>query len=103
MSRSLRAILTELPDGANIPDSEEFRGILSGLEWLLPNIFEEIYPEWRDLTLDGIYEVLARKTGEDEAEILGLCIFISDQTLTPFRLHLQIDSSKDEVLWLLCK
>jgi hypothetical protein len=53
--------------------------------------------------LDGIYPVLARKTGDEEAEIFGQCNFLSDQTLTPFHLHLQISPGKDEISWLECR
>jgi len=37
ISRSLRAILADLPTGASIGDSEQFREVLSGLEFFLPH------------------------------------------------------------------
>jgi hypothetical protein len=42
ISRSLRVILADLPIGANIPSSEQFEDVLSGLEYFLPEILGEI-------------------------------------------------------------
>lgn len=99
-SRRLRAILAEIPAGASIGDSPEFRDALTGLEWFLPTVLAEIHPEWIGESLDGIYPHVARKTGEREAEILGLCCLMSDQTLTPIHVRLQLSSTGDEVSWL---
>jgi len=103
VSRSLRTILTNLSNGARIEESKEFRDVLSGLEWFVSEVLTEIHPEWIPESLDGIYPLVARKTGEGEAEIFGLCIILSDQTLTPIHLCLQVSSSTDEVSWLECK
>ena len=77
--------------------------MLSGLEFFIPQVLAEIHPEWKHESLDGFYPVVARKTGEGEAEIFGLCILISDQTTTPFHLRLQSSPSSDEVSWLECR
>jgi hypothetical protein len=104
ISRSLRAILADLPDGATIEDSELFREVLSGLEFFLPQqVLSEIYAEWNHESLDGIVPLVARKTGNAEAEIFGLCILISDQTLTPVHVRLQVAAYRDEVSWLECR
>lgn len=99
-SRCLRAILAGLPTGSTIDDSEEFRNALTGLEWFLPGVLAEIHPEWTGKSLDGIYPHVARKTGEREAEILGLCCLMSDQTLTHIHLRLQLSAATDEISWL---
>lgn len=99
-SRNLRAILAGLPTEATIDDSEAFREALSGLEWFLPGVLAEIYPEWDYESLDGLYSQTSRKIGEREAEILGLCCFMSDQTLTPILLRLQLSAATDEISWL---
>jgi hypothetical protein len=99
-SRYLRAILAELPTGAIIDDSADFRHALTGLEWFLPGMLAEVHAEWTGQSLDGIYPHVGRKTGEQEAEILGLCCFMSDQKLTPIHLHLQLSSTTDEISWL---
>jgi hypothetical protein len=99
-SRRLRQILSELHVGETISDSPEFRDALCGLEWFLPTVLAEIHPEWTGESLDGFYPHVAQKTGEGEAEILGLCCLMSDQTLTAIYLRLQLSTIADEVSWL---
>jgi hypothetical protein len=99
-SQRLRVILAEVPAGETIRDSPQFREALSGLEWFLPTVLAEIHPEWTCESLDGIYPHFAHKTGEAEADILGLCCLMSDQTVTPIHVRLQISSTADEVSWL---
>jgi hypothetical protein len=103
ISRSLRAILADLPNSASIGESEQFREVLSALELFLPQVLNEIYPEWNHESLDGILPLMAWKTGDREADIFGLCIIISDQSLTPLHVRLQVDASTDEVSWLECR
>src|SRR5262249_50006785 len=86
--------------GATIDDTPEFRDALTALEWFLPDVLAEIHSEWAGESLDGIYAHIARKTGDGEAEIFGLCILLSDQTLTPIHLRLQLSPTTDEVSWL---
>lgn len=101
--KRLRPILASLPSHAAIDDSDDLRGAFSALEYFLPEVLGEIHPEWMDESLDGIYPEVARKAGVDEIEIIGLCIIISDQTLTPLHLRLQLDSVDDAVSWLDCR
>jgi hypothetical protein len=103
ISRALRSILDALPNGADIPRSAEFQEVLVGLEFYLPAVLAEVYGEWRNESLDGILPLVARKTAEREAEIVGHCILISDQTLAPFQLRLQIIPNGDEISWLECR
>jgi hypothetical protein len=103
VSGSLRVILAELPSGTDIPDTEQFRWALSGLERFLPDVLAEVYAEWNSESLDGIYPVQARRIGGGEAEIFGQCILISDQTLTPLHLRLQLSPVVDEISWLECR
>jgi hypothetical protein len=96
----LSTILANLPNGATIPDSEQFRDALSGLEAFIPGVLGELHPEWTYESLDGILPLVARKTREGEAEIFGECILTSDQTRTPIHLRLQTSTSGDEISWL---
>src|SRR5262245_31087404 len=62
VSNSLRAVLADLSVGASIGDSEQFREVLSGLQFFLPDqVLCEIYSDWDHEDLDGIMPVLARK------------------------------------------
>lgn len=110
VSRSLRTILADLPDGASIisyaPDrslSEPLLDLFGGLEVFLPEVLSRTYPEWEHESLDGFFPLVARKIGNAAVEVFGLCILITDQTLTPIHFHIQASSTEDEVTWLDCK
>ncbi len=103
LCRSFQAILADLPDGATIPDSEQFREVLVDLQYFIPLILAEVHREWRFQGLDDVLPVMPRKTVEGGVEIFGLCCFASDQTLTPFHLCLQVAVSEEEVSWLECR
>lgn len=104
ISRSLRAVLAGLPNGAYIGDFDQFRDVLVGLEFFLADqVLSEIYPEWKHESLDGIMPMFARKTAEAAAEIFGLCILINDQTVTPLHVCLQVAASTDAISWLECR
>lgn len=110
VSRSLRTILGDLPNGASIigytPDgffSDHLLDLFGGLEFILPQVLRRTHPEWEHESLDGFCPLVARKTGDAAAEIFGLCILITDQTLTPIHLHIQASSTADAVSWLECK
>jgi hypothetical protein len=77
--------------------------VLGALEYFLPEVLGELYKEWQGESLDGFYPRVFRKTGTNEIELFGLCILISDQTLAPIHLSMQLDLHKDEVSWLLLK
>lgn len=97
---SLRAILIKLPDGGHIARDERFGAVLSSLERFLPEVLAEIHREWRRESFDGVLPLRARRVSEIEAEVIGHCILLSDQTIAPFHLCLQIGPLKDEVPWL---
>jgi hypothetical protein len=100
ISRSLRAVLAALPDGVDIPQSEQFRLALSALEYFIPEVIGEIHSEMLEQSGDAVLPIVARKTGDGEAEMLGHFCFIQDQTLTPFHLKLQVACDSDQISWL---
>jgi hypothetical protein len=70
VSRSLRKILADLPNGASFvgytPDvffSEHLLELFGGLEFFLPEILRRTFPEWEHESLDGFCPLVARKTG----------------------------------------
>jgi hypothetical protein len=103
LSRFLRLVLADLPGGAAIANSKQFGEVLSGLEWFLPEVLIEVYPEWEWECLDGVQSIWARKTGAGEAELLGLCVLMSDYTVTPVHVRLQVALSDDAISWLECR
>jgi len=103
LARELRLALADIPIGAPITDSDQFRDALSSLEYFIPEVLGEIHTEWRHESLDGIFPEIATKTNTYEVEIAGLCIIISDQTLTPIHVRLLTAPDKDEIAWLECR
>ncbi len=75
--------------GASLPiDSSS---PLSGtLEYLVPRLLARDHREWLGESLDGLYLSSARKSDSRSAVLTGLCILISDQTVTPFTLSLSM-------------
>jgi hypothetical protein len=103
VSRSLRTILVDLPKGASIAGSEHLQDFFAGLEYFLPEVLRSTHSEWGHEGLDGFCPLVARKTSDAEVEIFGLCIIVTNQTLTPIHLRIQASNSSDEVSWLECK
>jgi hypothetical protein len=101
LSRSLREILLDLAIADSIADSEQWKDVLIGLEHFVPGVLQEIHPECD--SWDGILPQIARKTGDGELEILGYCILISDQTIAPVQICLQLAPAEDEITWLICR
>jgi hypothetical protein len=99
VSKYLRAALAPLAVGEAIAD--DIGGYrLSCFEAFLPQVLREIHPEWAEESLDGIYPIISRKTGSREAETIGHCILITDQTIVPFHLRVQFAADCDEICWL---
>lgn len=102
ISRFLRARLKALPIEGAIEDRRIVRN-LGGLDFFIPQILREQHAEWKHESLDGVVPLYVRKTGELEVEIVGNCILISDQTVTPIYLRLQLDDVGERVAWLECR
>jgi hypothetical protein len=99
----LRSILSETPIGESIWDHPQIGDVTWRLERFIPAVLGEIHCEWQHEGLDGIFPLVFRKTEGGEAELFGLCLLISDQTLTPIHVRLQVAVSSDEVSWLECR
>jgi hypothetical protein len=103
-SVALSRILDSLPPGAFIEDSEDLRELLSALERYLSELLQRAYPEdWRFEGLDGFYLARAMKTGDRTAELSGMCILVTDQTLTPFQVGLRVAAAGDCLEWVHCR
>jgi hypothetical protein len=74
--------------------------LLSAIEYFLPEVLREVHGEWQCESLDGVYPKIFHKTGDREIEIVGLALFISDQTLTPLHVRLQLSATFDCVSWI---
>ncbi len=89
LARALRAVLAGRPHGATIAQAD-LRDIVTALEFLLPKILRESHAEWEHESLDGILPAITQKVRDDEVELFGECILISDQTTVPFQLCVQL-------------
>lgn len=96
----LAPLLREHQIGDSLGNVLPSRELMSALEFYLPEILREVHQEWQYESLDGMYPKIFRKTGEREAELLGLANFISDQTLTPVHFRLQLSPTYDRVAWI---
>jgi hypothetical protein len=96
-------ILSSLKIGDRIKESKEFQDALGGLEIYVPEILSDKYAFWKGEGLDGFYCSDAIKSGPYEAKLLGMCILISDQSLTPFYFNFGLSDSLNRFEWLVCK
>jgi hypothetical protein len=102
-SSRFRALLEGMPIGAAILDGQPLRDALRPLEHYIPKVLREIHPEWEDESIDGIFPYLVTKTGDNEAEIIGLCILLSDQSLVLLHLRFRLATRTDEICWMECR
>ena len=103
IARSFRIILNSTLTGSIVEKSDDLREALNAMEYFIPEVLREIHREWENESLDGVLPLIVRKTGEREVELVGQCILISDQTLVPIYVILQIHSAKNKVTWLECR
>jgi len=86
--------------GDSIVASTDYGDGFAPFEWFFPQILNELYPAWKYESLDGIYPASFCKTGDREIELVGVALFMSDQTLTPFRVCLGLSQKYDCVSWI---
>ena len=67
------------------------------LEYFVPATLAEVYPDWKNESLDGFYRVTLRKIGSREVEFFSLCILITDQTTTPIHLKFKLHDATDAI------
>jgi hypothetical protein len=99
VSQHLRSALAPLSEGDAIDDCS-LRKQLGWFEFFLPQVLREVHGAWANESLDGFLPAIVRKTAPLEAEIVGHCILISDQTVAPFHLRVQIAADVDEICWM---
>lgn len=95
-SRKLSAVLADVAVGEELPDSATFREALAALAYALPELFAKTRLS-RRRGLDNIDSAQARRTGERNLEVVGLCRYASGQTLVPFRIDLELVAEVDAI------
>jgi hypothetical protein len=63
------------------------------LELFIPELLRRNHGEWEKESIDGFFFSSALKTRELSARLMGTCILISDQTVTPFSLELSLSQA----------
>tara|TARA_R100001132_G_scaffold26877_1_gene29777 strand:- start:2508 stop:2912 length:405 start_codon:yes stop_codon:yes gene_type:complete len=89
--------------GASFEETEDFRQLMGALDYFIPEVLAELYPEWKSDTLDDVIPLVAERTGEREAVFFGMSWLIRDQSVVPMYLQLQIDPAIDRINWLECR
>lgn len=96
VATALKSLLRGVPVGSPfVVDSSD--PLYFSLELYLPMNLARHHPEWTRESIDGFFTAFARKTGAFSAHFAGACILISDQTLTPFSLHLAASEEDESV------
>jgi hypothetical protein len=103
VAQSLRVLLKQTALGASFEETEDYRLLMGALDYFIPEVLAELYPEWKSDALDGVIPLVADRTGKREAVFFGMSWLIRDQTVVPAYLQLQIDSAIDRVNWLECR
>lgn len=94
LASELHESMQELPIGAHL-DMPPSADICYSLELFIPEVLRQRYPEWETESLDGIFIARATKTSPATVELIGTCILISDQTITPFFVDLELSPKAD--------
>lgn len=76
---------------------------LGGLDFFLPQVLREKYNFWKSESLDGVCPIYVQKLAERQVEIVGICILITDQTVTPIHLRMEVSADADSIQWLECR
>ncbi|MEQ8767157.1 MAG: hypothetical protein RL885_24820 [Planctomycetota bacterium] len=93
LAAELSEVVEDSPLDSDLPIAPA-SSLCATLERLLPVWLNERHPEWRGESLDGVFLAIARKIGPRSARLAGTCILLSDQTVTPFDLTLELSNER---------
>jgi hypothetical protein len=88
----LAAWLTGVPVGSAL-DIDSAHDLQDTLELLIPQILRRKHHEWQVESIDGFFFSSAVKTDNESVALVGTCILISDQAVTPFALDISLSPS----------
>ena len=63
----------------------------------MPEMLRLQHPEWRGESLDGIFVERAVRPSIDVLELVGTCILMTDQSVTPIFVAIGVSASRDKV------
>lgn len=100
VARGLTALMAATPVGASLP-TEPYADAFVALERLIPAVLAVESPAWKHESVDGLRFARAVRSGAAAVDLLGVCILLGDQAVTPFSLQLEIaDARSISSLWL---
>ena len=104
VAEGLGEILAGLAVGSEIDTSApRFGKVATALEFFLPAVLRPEHPFWDKESLDRFRFVVARKTGPNAAEFLGLAVLILDQTWIAMDVTLELRGPPWVVRHVTCK
>lgn len=95
VAADLSELIHDVPVGAAFEVPPE--GLCWGLEFYLPALLSQRYAECERMSLDGIFPLRATRTAADGAELIGLCMLLSPNLVTAFRLRIRLSVGGDTV------
>ncbi|WP_374660693.1 hypothetical protein [Inhella sp.] len=98
LARCLREALAGVPADATIPAAPPLAELQDTLERWIPALLG-----WPYEGLDAFRFAVARKTGDLEAEFLGIGLLISDQTWTAVHLRISVHEHTDAIRSVSCR
>lgn len=101
-ARSIRRVTEGVAINGSLLSSPHLQSCLNSLEGFVTQLFHEI-KILTDDSVDGIYAEIAKKTGDGQIRLLGNCILVSDQCLTPIEILARISRDTDEIDWCQCR
>lgn len=90
MSGNLADALRRLLE-SGLNDEAAERELCSALEWSIPGRLKELHNVWKYETLDGVLPIRVTPVGNTGLELFGRCILLSDQTLVPILVTLNLE------------
>lgn len=102
LCQRLCEVLDPLKIDDPVPDTDDYRHVLSSLEIFITHAVREIHDDFAWESLDGILPVESTKKGPREVELWGGAYLVSDQSVLPIHVRLQVSAAAWEVGWMEC-
>ncbi len=96
VASDLNALLEKNAVGTAL-NVEPSADLLSSLEYYIPLLLSRHYSKWESESLDGILLASAQRIDSQTAEFAGVCILMSDQTVTPVFIRLTLGALCDSI------
>ena len=96
VASELSALMKDVAIGTEFPVASN-AAVCYALELFLPSLLRARFAEWERESLDGFGIASARRVGPSAVELAGICILISDQTVTPFCAHFVVSPDRSSI------